>query len=108
MKDKTKSTNLMETKLNKIMELSNKKFEMNFKWLVPHFKKEALISCFHELDGKKAVGIDGITKEEYSKNLEENIDEIIQRRKSMNYRPTAVKEVLIPKEGEKEATRPLG
>ena len=59
----------MATKLNKIMELSNKCPEMNFKWLMPHFNKETLVGCFHELDGKKAVGIDGITKEEYGKNL---------------------------------------
>jgi len=98
----------METKLNKIMELSNKNCEVRFKWLMPHFKKEVLISCFHELDGKKAVGIDGITKEEYSKNLEENIDELIKKMKSMSYRPKAVKEVLIPKEGKKGETRPLG
>jgi group II intron reverse transcriptase/maturase len=108
LKGETKSTNSMATKLNKIMELSNKCPEMHFKWLMPHFKKEALISCFHELDGKKSVGIDGITKEEYGKNLEDNIDGLIEKMKSMSYRPQAVKEVLIPKEGKKGATRPLG
>ncbi len=80
---------------------------MEFKWLMPHFNKESLTSCFHELDGKKAVGIDGVTKEVYGKNLEGNIDKLIDRMKSMAYKPQAAREVLIPKEGRPEETRPL-
>jgi len=80
---------------------------MEFKWLMPHINKESLISCYHELDGKKAVGIDGVTKEQYGKNLEENIEKLICRMKTMSYRPQAAREVLIPKDGKAGATRPL-
>ena len=34
--------------------------------------KEMLKSCHTQMDGTKAVGIDGITKEEYGRSLEEN------------------------------------
>ena len=34
-----------------------------------------LTMCHKELDGKKATGLDGVTKAEYEVNLEENIKE---------------------------------
>ena len=73
---------------------------------MPHVNKESLIGCFNELDGKKAVGIDLQTKEEYGRNLGENIDNLLSRMKRMQYYPSPVREVLIPKENGK--TRPLG
>ena len=39
--------------------------------------KEMLKSCHAQMDGTKAVGIDGITKEEYGRSLEENINALI-------------------------------
>lgn len=102
----TKCNPTMETKLKRIMELSNENHKMKFKWLIQHFNKENLISCFHALDGKKAVGIDGITKDEYGKNLEKNIDCLIQRMKNLKYYPAPVRGVKIPKGNGKY--RPLG
>ena len=40
--------------------------------------KEMLKSCHAQMDGTKAVGIDGITKEEYGRNLEENINALMK------------------------------
>lgn len=105
---KPKPNESLETKLSRIMLLSNKNPEKEFKWLMPHFNKENLISCFNALDGKKAVGIDDKTKKEYEENLEENIENLISRMKTMSYRPMPVKEVLIPKEGKGNGMRPLG
>jgi group II intron reverse transcriptase/maturase len=104
----TKPITTTDTKLNRIAELSRKDPEKEFKWLMPHFNKGSLISCFNELDGKKAIGIDGITKEQYGVHLEANIDALLLKMKTMSYRPQAVREVLIPKEGKPNATRPLG
>jgi group II intron reverse transcriptase/maturase len=72
------------------------------------FNKESLRKCCQELDGRKALGADGISKEEYKLNLEANLEDLIERMKRMAYRPAAVREVLIPKEGKPGATRPLG
>ena len=107
MKGVTKPLSATATKLNRIAKLSSEDPLMEFKWLMPHINKESLASCFHELDGKKAVGIDGITKEMYGKNLEDNIEALIDRMKSMSYKPQAAREVLIPKEGRPGETRPL-
>jgi len=104
----TKPVNTTATKLNRIAKLSSEDPEMEFKWLMPHINKGSLIGCFHALDRKKAVGIDGITKEQYGENLEENIDALLSKMKTMSYRPQAVREVLIPKEGKPGATRALG
>ena len=37
--------------------------------------REMLKDCHEKMDGDKAVGIDGVTKEEYGRNLEENLEE---------------------------------
>lgn len=100
--------NSTATKLNRIAQLSHEDSQSEFNWLMPHFNKESLVSCYHALNRKKAVGIDGVTKEDYGKHLDKNIDALLKQMKSMSYRPQAVKEVLIPKEGVPGAMRPLG
>jgi RNA-directed DNA polymerase len=38
-----------------------------------------------------AVGIDGMTKEKYGENLEENLDALLSKLKTMSYIPGPVK-----------------
>ena len=106
MEDVTKSLCHTETKLKRIAVLSGGNPKMEFKWLMPHFNQESLTGCFHELDGRKAVGADRQTKDEYGENLDGNIINLISRMKDMAYIPGPVREVLIPKENGKK--RPLG
>jgi group II intron reverse transcriptase/maturase len=73
-----------------------------------HFNVESLTACFHELDRRKATGIDRVSKDEYGEALLENLDALLERMKQMAYRPGPVREVLIPKDGKPGATRPLG
>lgn len=87
----------LETKLKRIEERSQDNPKMTYGYLIPHFNKENLTCCFRELDRKKAVGIDGKTKDEYEANLEENIESLIARMKGLKYYPAPVKEVKIPK-----------
>ena len=68
----------------------------------------SLKECFHQLDGKKAVGADGVTKAAYARHLEDNLTDLVARMKRMAYRPGPVRQVLIPKAGTPQATRPLG
>lgn len=104
----TETQTMTKTKLNRIALLSKGDPRRSFESLMHHFNEESLKECFHELDGKKAVGVDGIDKETYGKDLDQNISALITRMKSMAYRPGPVREVLIPKEGKPGATRPLG
>ena len=96
------------TKLSRIARLSGNDRSMKFGHLMHHYNIESLTECFNQLDGKKAVGTDGVNKEEYGKNLNRNLEKLIEKMKRMGYRPGAVRKVLIPKEGNPGAKRPLG
>ena len=62
---------LMETKLERIAEISAHSPRPEFTSLYHLINKEMLLQCHKELDGSKAVGIDEITKKEYERNLEQ-------------------------------------
>lgn len=100
--------NKTETKLKRIAWLSSKDKTKVFSNLMHHFNEESLRGSYNELDGKKAVGIDGVTKVEYGKGLTEKLQHLVERMKRMGYRPGASREVLIPKADKPGATRPLG
>ena len=95
----------METKLARISQLSKENPDMVFTSLGHLINKEMLQSCHLQMDGEKAVGIDGVTKEEYSRNLDENIENLIERLKKKSYKPKPARLVEIPKDNGK--TRPL-
>jgi len=96
------------TKLQRIALLSQREPNRTFINLMCLFNEDNLKSCFDKLDGKKALGIDGMTKRVYAANLDGNLKELVLRMKRMAYRPGPVKQVYIPKEGSKSAKRPLG
>lgn len=97
-----------DTKLKRIAWLSGKDPQKEFNCLMHLYNEESLWYCFYELDGKKAVGIDGVTKEEFGENLSKNLEDLLDSMKRMAYKPGNIREVLIPKEGKPGAFRPLG
>jgi len=66
---------------------------------------DLLRECYQELDGKKAIGIDGVTKEAYGKKLEDSLQDLLERIRRHAYKPQASRIVEIPKED--GSTRPL-
>jgi RNA-directed DNA polymerase len=62
-----------------------------------HFKMENLREAFHAIDGSKAVGIDGITKKQYGRNLDGNLTDLLSRLHKGTYRPLPRREAKIPK-----------
>ena len=97
---------LMETKLERIAEISANSPRPEFTSLYHLINKEMLLQCHKELDGNKAVGVDEITKKEYERNLEQNIDDLVERLKRKSYKPQPSIRVYIPKSNGK--LRPLG
>lgn len=89
----------MRTKL--LHRTSNKpmKGNPNNKWtsIIHLLNAPFLKVCFHELNKNAAPGIDGITKEEYGKNLDENISNLLKSMKAWGYRPQPSRKVLISK-----------
>ena len=59
------------------------------------------------MDGKKAKGIDEVSKDEYAKNLDENIRRLVLRMKNRAYKPQPSRRVYIDKLGSRKK-RPLG
>ena len=96
---------LMKTKLERIAEISASSPRPEFTSLYHLINKEMLLQCHKELDGSKAVGMDEITKREYERNLEQNIDDLVERLKRKSYKPQPSIRVYIPKSNGK--LRPL-
>jgi RNA-directed DNA polymerase len=97
----------METKLMRIAELAKSQPKMKFTTLVHLLNEESLTQCHHELPNKKATGIHGTTKDMYAEQLEENIQDLVNRLKQKGYRPVPVRRMYIPKVGTNKK-RPLG
>lgn len=96
----------MGTKLARIADKSANEARPIFTSLYHLLNEELLLQCHRELDGKKAVGIDEVTKEEYAINLESNIRDLVKRLKNKSYKPKPTLRVYIPKANGKK--RPLG
>lgn len=95
----------METKLARISQMSAENPDLVFTSLYHLINCEMLRDCHNKMDGTKAVGVDGITKEEYEKNLEDNLKDLQERLKRKAYKPKPARRVEIPKDNGK--TRPL-
>lgn len=77
--------------------LSAKDIGKRFSNLFCHFTMANLREAFHALDGTKAVGMDGRDKADYTKDLDENLKELVNRLHKGTYRPLPKRGVLIPK-----------
>jgi len=97
---------MMKTKLERIAEISKNKPKEVFTSLYHLIDEGMLVQCHKELDGKKATGIDRVSKEEYGRELESNIKDLVGRLKNKSYRPLPSLRVYIPKGNGK--MRPLG
>lgn len=87
----------MTTKIVRINQIAKERPKEVFTSVYHLINKELLKECFIELDGSKAVGLDKTTKEEYMSNLENNLDNLVERLKSKSYRPSPARRVNIPK-----------
>ena len=94
-----------QTKLDRISELSVANKNMVFNNVGHLINVSLLKELYHQLDGKKAVGIDGVTKADYGNNLEENLNDLLKRIRRGTYQPQPARIVEIPKED--GSTRPL-
>lgn len=75
--------------------------------LMKYINKESLKEQHEKQKRGKATGIDNVTKEEYESNIDENIENLLERMKQFKYRPQSVRRVYIPKPGSTKK-RPLG
>ena len=76
--------------------------------LAHHIDVDALWRAYTRLRGKAAVGVDGVSKQDYGENLEENLRDLHERLKTMRYRHQPIRRVYIDKEGGKKINQPVG
>ncbi|BAG39935.1 reverse transcriptase [Orientia tsutsugamushi str. Ikeda] len=86
------------TKLERIKLLSSKNQDIKFNNLGHIIDLKMLEEQYKELDSKKAIGIDGITKEDYGKKLKANLLSLLTRVRKGQYQAKPARIVKIPKE----------
>src|SRR5688500_13976520 len=94
----------MTPKLLEVMERAKRSPQMRCLSLAHLMDEEALKRSYGRIRKDAAVGVDGITKEQYGTELENNVRNLIDRMKTMRYRHQALRQVHIPKGN--GATRP--
>ena len=98
----------MSTDLRRIGERACKEPGLIFTSLYHHVTDvDNLRACYDALPEDRAVGVDGVTKAEYGRHLEENLEDLSERLRRMGYRPKPKRRSYIPKPGS-EKGRPLG
>ena len=101
----TDDKNQKTTKLERIGKRAVFKKDTIFNNIGHAVDLDLLREIYRQLDGKKAVGIDGVTKAAYGEKLEENLQDLLGRIRRNAYKPQASRLVEIPKED--GSTRPL-
>jgi len=88
------------TDLTRIGQKARKEPDLVFTSLYHHiYDVDNLRACYDALEANKATGVDGVTKQEYGQNLEENLRDLSGRLRRMGYRPGSKRRSYIPKPG---------
>ena len=101
----TDDGNQQKTKLDRIGKRAKYRKDTVFNNIGHVIDLDLLSESYRQLEGKKAVGIDGVTKASYGVKLEENLKDLLTKLRRNAYKPQASRLVEIPKED--GSTRPL-
>lgn len=96
----------MSLQLQKVVERARQEPEGRFHSLAHLIDVSALEAAYHRIRRDAAVGVDRVTKEDYGRELETNLQGLHERLKSKRYRHQPIRRVHIPKDGGR--TRPIG
>ena len=96
----------MSTFLQGIANKAQRQPKHRFGNLYELLNEEYLKECWRDIRKDAAYGVDGVSAEEYERNLDENIHDLVERLKQKRYRAKPVRRVYIPKG--KGKMRPLG
>jgi group II intron reverse transcriptase/maturase len=97
----------VSTKQQRIAQLSQRFPQRSFTSLAHHIDLEWLMEAYRRTRKDGAVGVDGQTAADYEIDLEGNLQRLLNRAKSGEYRAPPVRRVQIPK-GSGRGTRPIG
>ena len=92
----------------RIAALAKRSPQMAFTSLAYLMDVDWLKEAYRRTRKDGAVGVDGVTADDYEQDLEGNLKSLLDRAKSGTYRAPPVRRVHIPKGGSSTETRPLG
>lgn len=101
-----KTTETMSPQLLRVAERAKREPQGRILSLARLIDVSALRRAFGRIRKNAAVGVDGVTKEQYGQKLEENLEGLHARLRGKRYRHGEIRRVHIPKERGK--TRPIG
>jgi len=104
--NETRNSRNISPGLQRVAEMARNFPDLVFTNLSKHIDLPLLREAYRRTDKSKAPGIDGVTSKEYERDLEGNLQDLLNRAKSGRYRAPAVRRVHIPKG--KDSTRPIG
>jgi RNA-directed DNA polymerase len=104
--DGAKTSANVSTGLARVRERARRDPHGRMLSLSHHIDVEALRRAYHRIRRDAAVGVDGVTVEEYGRDLERKLGDLHGRMKAMKYRHQPIRRVHIPKANGK--TRPIG
>jgi RNA-directed DNA polymerase len=87
----------MSPELLKVVERARQQPHGRFHSLAHLIDVSALERSYRRQRGTAAVGVDGVTKQQYGEALEANLRELHERMKTMRYRHRPLKRVYLPK-----------
>lgn len=90
----------MSTKITRINQIAIEKPQEVFTSIYHLINYELLRECFDELDGNKATGLDKVTKDLYLMNLDENLNNLVDKLKTKSYRPSPQEKLIFLKQME--------
>ena len=96
----------MSPGLLKVVERAKREPEGRFHSLAHLIDVAALKRAYRRQRSDAAVGVDGVTKETYGQDLENNLQDLHTRLKAKRYRHQPIRRVHIPKA--QGTTRPIG
>jgi RNA-directed DNA polymerase len=95
----------MSTELDRISELAKEDAERKFCSIAHMITFGALYAAFRGLRKKASAGVDGVTYEEYERDVAGNLQTLHERLKNGKYQAQPLRRVYIPKENGKQ--RPI-
>lgn len=96
----------MSPELLRVVERAKREPQARFNSLAHLLNEDALGRALQRIRKDAAVGVDGITKEQYEQNAERNLRDLHARMRTGRYRHQPIRRVHIPKAPGK--TRPIG
>jgi hypothetical protein len=84
--------------LSKVVERAKAEPEGRFHSQAHLIDVPALVRAYGRMRKDAAVGVDGVTKEQYGQDLERNLQDLHERLRSKRYRHQPIRRVHIPKD----------